>query len=138
MRRPLIPIASIALALSVTVALAGCSSKSGGSSSTSSPTPPASSTAPVVPENWTGDSVPTISGVYGDKPTITFPKVSAPTKLEKKIVSEGSGPTVNKGDLLVADYYGQIWDGKSFDNSYDRGQPPEPRVEVDPGRPPEG
>ena len=123
MRRPLIPIASIALALSVTVALAGCSSKSGGSSSTSSPTPPASSTAPVVPENWTGDSVPTISGVYGDKPTITFPKVSAPTKLEKKIVSEGSGPTVNKGDLLVADYYGQIWDGKSFDNSYDRGQP---------------
>ena len=28
-----------------------------------------------------------------------------------------------KGDLLVADYYGQIWNGKTFDNSYDRGQP---------------
>lgn len=123
MRRPLIPLASVAVALSVALALAGCSSKSGGGSS-SSPSPTKSgSVAPVVPENWTGDSVPVISGVYGDKPTLTFPKVSAPAKLEKKIVSEGSGPAVNKGDLLVADYFGQIWDGKSFDNSYDRGQP---------------
>ena len=49
--------------------------------------------------------------------------MSAPTQLEKKVLSTGTGPAVAKGDLLVADYYGQIWNGKSFDNSYDRGQP---------------
>ena len=30
---------------------------------------------------------------------------------------------VAKSTLLVADYYGQIWRGKEFDNSYDRKQP---------------
>jgi peptidylprolyl isomerase len=118
-RRPLIP---VVLAVSVALALAGCSSKSTPSSSTS-PTPSATASGPQVPENWTGDSVPTVSGSYGDKPTITFPKVSAPTKLEKKVISDGTGPAVTKGNLLVADYLGQIWNGKSFDNSYDRGQP---------------
>ena len=77
----------------------------------------------MTPVEWTGPSLPTVSGSYGDKPTITFPKVAAPAQLEKKVLSTGTGPAVAKGDLLVADYYGQIWNGKSFDNSYDRGQP---------------
>jgi peptidylprolyl isomerase len=37
-----------------------------------------------------------------------------------KVLREGKGPVVAKGDLLVADYLGQVWKGKVFDNSYDR------------------
>lgn len=124
MRRPMI---LLALALSVAVGVAGCSSKSTpapSSKATSTPTASASATGPVVPEDWAGATLPTISGAYGDKPSITFPKVTAPAKLEKKVLSEGTGPAVAKGDLLVADYYGEVWAGTAaFDNSYDRGQP---------------
>ena len=36
-------------------------------------------------------------------------------------VVQGNGPKVKKGDLLVADYLGEIYKtGKVFDNSYDR------------------
>jgi peptidylprolyl isomerase len=30
---------------------------------------------------------------------------------------------VTKGELLIADYLGQVWGGKTFDNSYDRKEP---------------
>ncbi len=119
MRRRLLP---VALVVSATVALAGCSS-SGAASASKSPTPSPVASGPMTPVNWTGATLPTVSGAYGDKPTITFPKVAAPKQLEKKVLTLGTGPAVAKGDLLVADYYGQIWNGKSFDNSYDRGQP---------------
>ncbi len=92
----------------VLVLLTACGSGSGGSSS-SSPAP-------------SGD-LPAVSGSYGDKPTLTFPSGKPSTTLQKKILSEGTGTPVAKGDLLVADYLGQIWKGKVFDNSYDRGVP---------------
>jgi peptidylprolyl isomerase len=121
-RRRLLP---VALFVSAAVALAGCwsSSSATGASKTPTPTPAPAASGPMTPVDWTGTSLPTVSGAYGDKPTITFPNVAAPTQLEKKVLSAGTGPAVVKGDLLVADYYGQIWNGKSFDNSYDRGQP---------------
>ncbi len=62
------------------------------------------------------------SGKYGDKPTITF-NGAAPKTLTTQVLTKGTGPVVAKGDLLVADYLGQIWGGKVFDNSYDRGVP---------------
>ena len=41
-----------------------------------------------------------------------------------EVLKEGDGPEVKKGELLTANYLGQIWrDGKVFDNSYDRGAP---------------
>jgi peptidylprolyl isomerase len=64
-------------------------------------------------------------GGYGDKPKITIPKGEEPGKaLETEVLEEGDGPVVKKGDLLVADYLGATWRGaKTFDNSYDRGNP---------------
>ena len=67
-------------------------------------------------------SLPTVSGSYGTKPKITFSGKPSST-LQKKVLKEGSGAKVSSGDLLVADYLGQIWKGKVFDNSYDRKQP---------------
>lgn len=65
---------------------------------------------------------PTVSGGYGATPKITFPKGTAPTGLESKTLVKGTGPLTVKGDLLVANYVGQIWNGKVFDSSFERKQ----------------
>jgi len=71
------------------------------------------------------EGLPSVSGAYGTKPKITVDKGSDPgKKLQSEILSEGSGPKVAVGDLLVADYLGEVYkSGKVFDNSYDRGAP---------------
>ena len=66
---------------------------------------------------------PGVSGAFGNKPTLTFPTNKPGNTLGKKVLRTGTGAVISKGDLLVADYLGQIWQGKVFDNSYDRGQP---------------
>src|SRR5438067_464931 len=66
--------------------------------------------------------LPSVSGSYGQKPKISATGQPS-AKLQKKVLHQGNGAPVAKGDLLVADYLGQVWRGKVFDNSYDRGQP---------------
>jgi len=68
-------------------------------------------------------SLPRVHGDFGSKPTLDFPSGTPSKTLQAKILTDGSGTEVKKGDLLVADYLGQIWKGKVFDNSYDRKQP---------------
>ena len=70
-------------------------------------------------------SLPAVTGQYGDKPKIKVTKgVKASKKLKSTVLKKGSGPKVAKGDLLVADYLGSIYrSGKVFDNSYDRKAP---------------
>jgi peptidylprolyl isomerase len=74
-----------------------------------------------------GDTVgvPSVTGSYGDKPKVKVTKGEKPAKKLKTVVlSQGKGPKVAKGDLLVADYLGSIYrSGKVFDNSYDRKAP---------------
>jgi len=71
-----------------------------------------------------GEGLPTVKGKFGEKPTIDSPGGTAPTELKTEVLSEGKGEKVVKGDLLIANYQGQIWkDDKVFDNSFDRGEP---------------
>ncbi|GAC1442276.1 MAG: hypothetical protein NVS3B26_19900 [Mycobacteriales bacterium] len=70
-----------------------------------------------------GGGLPSVAGAYGDKPTLTFADAAPPSTLKSRVLRPGSGPTVNKGDLLVADYLGQVSRGAVFDNSYDRKAP---------------
>jgi peptidylprolyl isomerase len=72
-----------------------------------------------------GSDLPSASGKFGDKPKITVAKDTKPAKtLESDVLVEGDGPTVRKGDLLVADYLGETYANKKvFDNSYDRKVP---------------
>jgi peptidylprolyl isomerase len=69
--------------------------------------------------------LPSVSGSYGDKPKITVAKgTKAPAKLQSTVLEKGKGPKVAKGDLLVADYLGEVYKSrKVFDNSYDRKAP---------------
>ncbi|HMO10980.1 MAG TPA: FKBP-type peptidyl-prolyl cis-trans isomerase [Actinotalea sp.] len=66
-------------------------------------------------------TLPTASGGFGDKPTLTFPDNPAPDDLAVEVLVQGSGDTVQAGDTIEVNYYGQIWNGRMFDNSYDRG-----------------
>ncbi len=104
------------LVAGMVVALAGCSS----SSSDATPAPTTTVTGTLAPVDWTGDSVPTVTGGFGDKPTLTFTSAAAPGQLMRKVLVQGKGAVVKKGQLVAVDYLGQIYGGKVFDNSYDR------------------
>lgn len=68
-------------------------------------------------------ALPTVTGAYGSKPTFGFEAATPPTTLQSRVLRAGTGRTVANGDLLVADYLGQVWRGAVFDNSYDRRAP---------------
>lgn len=116
----------LALPLAVGVLLAGC-----GSGGTPSPTESATSTPPTlgpsvpaataVAAAVPADQLPTASGSFGEKPTITFPSTDPPPSLQRVVLSEGTGPLTTSGDWLITNYLGQVWGGDVFDNSYDRG-----------------
>ncbi|GGM07471.1 FKBP-type peptidyl-prolyl cis-trans isomerase [Nakamurella endophytica] len=101
----------------------GASGSSGASGSTASPAAtlgPAVPAATVVAAAVPADQLPTATGGFGQKPTLTFPKGNPPPSLQRRILVQGNGATVGKGDYLVTNYLGQTWGGKVFDNSYDR------------------
>jgi peptidylprolyl isomerase len=117
---------ALALPLAVGVLLAGCAAGDSDTptsgSATTAPTlgptvPAATAVAAAVP----ADELPTASGKFGDKPTLTFPAGDPPPSLQRVILSEGTGPVTKSGDWLITNYQGQIWNGDVFDNSYDRG-----------------
>jgi peptidylprolyl isomerase len=62
----------------------------------------------------------TATGAYGKEPTILFPAGNPPTGLVKAVTKQGTGPVVQKGEVLVAHYVGQVWNGAVFDSSYKR------------------
>lgn len=66
-------------------------------------------------------TLPSASGGFGDKPVLTFPATPAPEDLGVQVLVQGSGDTVEAGDTIEVNYYGQCWGGAMFDNSYDRG-----------------
>jgi peptidylprolyl isomerase len=57
-------------------------------------------------------------------PQMTLPEAEPPTDLVVETVVEGDGDEVMAGDLLLADYAGELWDtGEEFDSSWSRGEP---------------
>jgi len=80
--------------------------------------PPATAIAAPV----AADQLPTVTGAFGTKPSMTFPANDPVSSLQRVVLSEGTGPVVAEGDWLVVNYLGQIWGGDVFDNSFDKGQ----------------
>jgi len=66
-------------------------------------------------------ALPTATGSFGEKPTLTFPEAPPPAALLHEVLEEGTGEVVAAGDDLRVHYLGQSWGGAVFDNSYDRG-----------------
>jgi len=103
----------------------GASPSISGSAAASASTS-ASPSATPSPSFDIGDGpAPTVTGAFDTKPTVVLPSDKPSNKLVIKTAIKGTGAPVKKGDLLVADYQGQIWDatGKVFDSSYTRGVP---------------
>ena len=117
--------AAVAIVGAAVLTLSACSSSStaGSSSASKKPGSSASPSASATAAPTTTADFPTVKGAYGVKPTLTFPFANPSKTLQVKVLSEGTGPVVAKNQLLIADYLGQIWRGKVFDNSYDRKQP---------------
>ena len=66
--------------------------------------------------------LPAASGAFGDKPVLSFPDGPAPADLAVQVLSRGDGEIVQAGDDIEVNYFGQVWGGRIFDTSYDRGQ----------------
>jgi peptidylprolyl isomerase len=71
----------------------------------------------------TDASLPKITGEPGSgNPTVKIPAgVTPPTDLVAKVLIQGTGPTVAKGQTLLMQYTGVDWNtGKNFDSSFSR------------------
>ena len=103
---------------------AAASSVAASGSAASSAAPdlgPAVPAATVVAPAVAASELPTASGKFGEKPTLTFPKTPAVPSLQREILTEGTGAVTKKSDYLTTNYLGEVWGGtKAFDNSYDR------------------
>jgi len=67
-------------------------------------------------------TLPTATGSFGDKPTLTFPAEAAPADLAVHVLHRGTGDLVEAGQDIEVNYLGQSWGGSVFDSSYDRGE----------------
>ncbi|QWW20198.1 FKBP-type peptidyl-prolyl cis-trans isomerase [Schaalia sp. 19OD2882] len=63
----------------------------------------------------------TVTGDFGRKPVLTFDSTEPSPELLVEVLHEGEGQVVEAGDEIHCHYLGQVWNGKVFDNSYDRG-----------------
>jgi FKBP-type peptidyl-prolyl cis-trans isomerase len=71
-----------------------------------------------------GAGLPKVTAVPGKAPTIKVPSSAPPKTLKSVVLIKGSGPKVDKGDMVVAQYSGVIWrTGKVFSTSWTQGQP---------------
>jgi peptidylprolyl isomerase len=116
-------------------ALAGCG---GSGTAAPSPAPSASSAAPTTTPKPSASSSPSkakvpvstnldaiqVTGDYGKTPKVTFKAPWAINKTQTKVLEPGNGPTVRAGQSVTVNYYGVNGrTGKTFDESFGRGQP---------------
>ncbi|CAM5622364.1 peptidylprolyl isomerase [Streptomyces spiroverticillatus] len=72
----------------------------------------------------TVDDSPGVSGPFGKKPAITIPDLKPPKKARMKILLEGNGPVVRKGQVAVTHVGMMTWENrKPMMNTYDLQQP---------------
>ena len=83
----------------------------------------AGATGPAVSHG--GGSLPTVTATTGTAPVIAIPKNSPPKGLSVTTLIKGTGPTLGKGDTVVAQYVGSIWrTGKVFSTTWPSAQSP--------------
>ncbi|MFR9674012.1 FKBP-type peptidyl-prolyl cis-trans isomerase [Streptomyces sp. TR06-5] len=67
--------------------------------------------------------MPAVSWEDGKKPEIDAGAGEPPGDLQVKVLEKGDGPRIEKSDFITAHYAGQTWEGKPFDDSYQRKLP---------------
>ncbi|NEB79922.1 FKBP-type peptidyl-prolyl cis-trans isomerase [Streptomyces sp. SID14478] len=70
------------------------------------------------------DNIPEVSGAFGSRPTISIPDLPAPAQGRTKVLHEGAGPEVKKGQVVVTDVEMKTWEGeRKLMSSWGRLQP---------------
>ncbi|GJF27459.1 hypothetical protein KNE206_01590 [Kitasatospora sp. NE20-6] len=86
-----------------------------------SPTP---TEAPVPPIKDSAKVLPTVTGDFGTKATITLPKEAADGTFVVKEIKAGDGVKVEKNTWVTADFSAKNWGtGKDLEDSYASGKP---------------
>jgi peptidylprolyl isomerase len=122
-------VAAVAASLGL---LAACGDDGDPSATTSSSAPasaspsgsasPSASKASVKPSDNL-DAI-TVTGAYGKEPKVTFKAPWAIDKTRTEVLSKGDGPTLQAGSPVTVNYVGiNGRTGKTFDNSFSRGEP---------------
>jgi len=74
----------------------------------------------VTPEE--GLPVVTLDATTGE-PSVEIPEPDPPKDLVVQLVFKGDGEKVEEGDTITVHYSGWLWDGTSFDSSWEKGAP---------------
>jgi FKBP-type peptidyl-prolyl cis-trans isomerase len=105
------PVPVLVLTLLVALVVAGCGGGSSGGGNGGGGSVPAG--FPKVDDT-----------TFGGKPTVTSKGMKPGSTLRSTVLDEGDGPVVKKGELLVANYVGQVFGtDKVFDSSFTRDAP---------------
>lgn len=72
----------------------------------------------------TTPGLPSVVTAEDGTPGLTIPKTDPPTDLRKATLLQGSGDTVEEGDLVTVQYTGALWNERTiFDSSWENGSP---------------
>ncbi|MFD3621290.1 hypothetical protein ACFWWT_40045 [Streptomyces sp. NPDC058676] len=101
-------------AVSCAVLLAGCSGTDSSSTQKQEfrplPAPTISVSRERVPASVTTDAeLPTVSGRFGHKATITIPHAKPSGKFVVTALAEGQGHKAQNGDVVIVDYTAKTW-----------------------------
>ncbi|WP_200831574.1 FKBP-type peptidyl-prolyl cis-trans isomerase [Varibaculum vaginae] len=69
------------------------------------------------------DSGVKVEGDYGKAPKVSAGEGTPPKDLKVVTLKEGEGKACGTGAVVEVNYHGQLWNGKKFDSSFDRGKP---------------
>ncbi|GEN80449.1 FKBP-type peptidyl-prolyl cis-trans isomerase [Actinotalea fermentans] len=67
--------------------------------------------------------LPTVTLAEDGSPSIEVGDATEPTELVAQTLIEGTGPAVQTGQVLTLQYTGWLWDGTTFDSSWENGAP---------------
>ncbi|MGW2252517.1 FKBP-type peptidyl-prolyl cis-trans isomerase [Kitasatospora sp. NPDC001660] len=85
--------------------------------------PPTPTADPVPPIKDDAKVLPTIAGDFGKKADIQVPSDQPDGSFVVKVLSEGTGPKVDKSNWTTVDYTAKNWNtGKDIPSSFDQGQ----------------
>ena len=69
------------------------------------------------------NGLPVVNRATDGRPAITIPKTSAPSKFAKATTVMGRGAVVKKGQQVLVQYTGELWNGTTFDSTWQNGAP---------------
>lgn len=68
-------------------------------------------------------NLPQITRADSGAPAIDFSGAEKPADLVVSVLESGDGTAVTEGQSITVHYTGWLWDGATFDSSWDRGEP---------------